>query len=31
MIKNAGFQIIFDRFIEGSGEKHYWILTKNKG
>ncbi len=28
MMKDAGFQIIFDRMIVGGGEKHYWILAK---
>jgi ubiquinone/menaquinone biosynthesis C-methylase UbiE len=28
IIKDAGFQIIFDRMIVGGGEKHYWILAK---
>lgn len=30
IIKEAGFEIIFDKHIVSGGEKHYWILAKNK-
>jgi ubiquinone/menaquinone biosynthesis C-methylase UbiE len=30
IIKDAGFEIIFDKYIVSGGEKHYWILAKNK-
>ena len=30
IIKDAGFEIIFDKHIINGGEKHYWILAKNK-
>lgn len=30
IIKEAGFGIIFDKHIVSGGEKHYWILAKNK-
>lgn len=30
MIKDSGFQIIFDKHVESNGEKHYWILARNK-
>lgn len=30
IIKEAGFSIIFDRFVEACGEKHYWILAGNR-
>lgn len=30
LIKNAGFQIIFDKYVATGGEKHYWILATNK-
>ena len=30
MMKNMGFEIIFDKTIETAGEKHYWILARNK-
>jgi ubiquinone/menaquinone biosynthesis C-methylase UbiE len=29
LVKNAGFQIIFDRHIITGGERHYWILARN--
>jgi len=29
LVKDAGFQIIFDRHILSGGEIHYWILAKN--
>lgn len=30
LIKKAGFEIISDSFLERGGEKHYWLLAKNK-
>lgn len=30
MIKEAGFEIIYDRAIIISGEKHYWVQARNK-
>ena len=30
IIKDAGFNIIFSKYIVGYGEKHFWILAKNK-
>jgi ubiquinone/menaquinone biosynthesis C-methylase UbiE len=30
LVKNAGFQIISDRILIRGGEKHYWILAKNR-
>jgi ubiquinone/menaquinone biosynthesis C-methylase UbiE len=30
MIRDVGFQIIFDRMIVGGGERHYWILAKKR-
>lgn len=30
MIKDAGFQIILDKYIVGGGEKHYLILARNE-
>lgn len=30
IIRDAGFQIIFGKHIVSGGEKHYWILAKNK-
>ncbi len=29
LVREAGFQIIFARYIRSGGEKHYWILAKN--
>jgi len=29
LLKDAGFQIIFERYIRSGGETHYWILAKN--
>ncbi len=28
IIKDAGFEIIFDKHIESDGETHYWIMAK---
>jgi ubiquinone/menaquinone biosynthesis C-methylase UbiE len=30
LVKNAGFQIISDRILARGGEKHYWIMARNK-
>jgi len=30
IVTDAGFEILFDKIVVDSGEKHYWILTKNK-
>jgi len=30
LVKDAGFQIVSDQIRVRSGEKHYWILAKNK-
>ena len=30
IIENAGFQIVWGRFVETGGERHYWILARNK-
>lgn len=30
LVKNAGFEILYDEIIERGGEKHYWILAKSK-
>lgn len=30
LVKDAGFQIIFDKPIPSGGETHYWILARNK-
>jgi ubiquinone/menaquinone biosynthesis C-methylase UbiE len=30
LVKNAGFQIISDQILIRGGEKHYWILARNK-
>jgi ubiquinone/menaquinone biosynthesis C-methylase UbiE len=30
LVKGAGFQIIFDKYILCGGEKHYWILARKK-
>lgn len=30
IIKDAGFQIVFGKHVVSGGEKHYWILAKNK-
>jgi ubiquinone/menaquinone biosynthesis C-methylase UbiE len=29
LVKNAGFQIIFNRHTLTGGERHYWILARN--
>jgi ubiquinone/menaquinone biosynthesis C-methylase UbiE len=29
LVKDAGFQIIFDKFLIRGGEKHYWIMARN--
>jgi ubiquinone/menaquinone biosynthesis C-methylase UbiE len=30
LAKDAGFQTIFDKILVRGGEKHYWILARNK-
>ncbi len=30
LIKKAGFEIISDNFLVRGGERHYWILARNK-
>jgi ubiquinone/menaquinone biosynthesis C-methylase UbiE len=30
LVKDAGFQIVSDQILVRGGEKHYWILAKNK-
>ena len=30
IIKDAGFEIIFSKYIIDYGEKHFWVLAKNK-
>jgi len=30
LIKKAGFEIISDKTLSRGGERHYWILAKNK-
>ena len=30
LIKDAGFEIIFDKILERGKERHYWILARNK-
>lgn len=30
LVKDAGFQIISDRILVRGGERHYWILARNK-
>ncbi len=30
LVKQAGFEIIFDEILERGGEKHYWIFAKKK-
>jgi ubiquinone/menaquinone biosynthesis C-methylase UbiE len=30
LVKNAGFQIIYDQILVRGGEKHYWIMARNK-
>jgi len=29
LVKDAGFQIIFDKFLIRGGAKHYWIMARN--
>ena len=29
-IENAGFHIIWGKYVESGGERHYWILTRKK-
>jgi ubiquinone/menaquinone biosynthesis C-methylase UbiE len=30
LVKNAGFQIVSDQILARGGEKHYWIMARNK-
>jgi ubiquinone/menaquinone biosynthesis C-methylase UbiE len=30
LVKNAGFHIVFDQILVRGGEKHYWIMARNK-
>ena len=30
LVKDAGFKVIWDRFLVRGGEKHYWILAQKK-
>jgi len=30
LVKSAGFQIIYDQILVRGGEKHYWIMARNK-
>lgn len=30
LVKNAGFQIVFDEILVRGKERHYWILARNK-
>lgn len=30
IVTDAGFEILFDKLIVNGGEKHYWILAKNR-
>ena len=30
LVKDAGFQIIFDSILVRGGEKHYWVMARNK-
>lgn len=30
LIKDAGFEVIFDKILERGNERHYWILARNK-
>lgn len=30
IVKDAGFQIIFGRYIRDGGETHFWILAKHE-
>jgi ubiquinone/menaquinone biosynthesis C-methylase UbiE len=30
LVKNAGFQIVSDQILVRGGEKHYWIMARNK-
>jgi hypothetical protein len=29
LVKNAGFQIIYDKILLRGGQKHYWIMARN--
>jgi hypothetical protein len=30
LIKDAGFEVIFDKILERGKERHYWILARDK-
>jgi len=30
LVKDAGFEVIFDKILERGKERHYWILARNK-
>jgi ubiquinone/menaquinone biosynthesis C-methylase UbiE len=30
LVKDAGFEVIFDKILERGKERHYWILGRNK-
>ena len=30
LVKDAGFQIIYDKILIRGGEKHYWIMARNR-
>jgi ubiquinone/menaquinone biosynthesis C-methylase UbiE len=30
LVKNVGFQIVYDQILVRGGEKHYWILARNR-
>jgi ubiquinone/menaquinone biosynthesis C-methylase UbiE len=30
LVKNAGFQIIYDKILIRGGERHYWIMARNR-
>ena len=30
LVRDAGFRIIFSRYIRSGGETHYWILARNR-
>jgi ubiquinone/menaquinone biosynthesis C-methylase UbiE len=30
LVKNGGFEVIFDKILERGKEKHYWILARDK-
>lgn len=30
LVKDAGFEVLFNKFLERGKERHYWILARNK-